>query len=127
MGTPLEIVKELYCFLIGRGVLAREFEIKDLSPNFKVGGTDMPDSDEYHRLLDNEFADWQLVVDGKVRTPLKLSPTAARGMERDRLVDRRAARVRARRGRPAPRTRATSYSIAPTSTNRPPTATANIT
>ena len=59
--------------LIGRGALAREFETKDLSPNFKVNGTDKPDSEEYQRLVDNEFADWQLFVEGKVRTPLKLS------------------------------------------------------
>ena len=59
--------------LIGRGALAREFEIKDLSPNFKVNGTERPDGYEFQRLVDNEFADWQLVVDGKVRTPLKLS------------------------------------------------------
>jgi len=59
--------------LIGRGALAQEFEIKDLSPNFKVNGTERPDGNEYQRLVDNEFADWQLVVDGRVRTPLKLS------------------------------------------------------
>jgi len=59
--------------LIGRGALAREFEVKDLSPQFKVNGTDKPDGDAYQRLLDGGFADWTLVVDGKVRTPLKLS------------------------------------------------------
>jgi DMSO/TMAO reductase YedYZ molybdopterin-dependent catalytic subunit len=59
--------------LIGRVALAREFEIKDLSPNFKVNGTDRPDSHEYQRLVDSKFVDWQLFVDGGVRTPLKLS------------------------------------------------------
>jgi DMSO/TMAO reductase YedYZ molybdopterin-dependent catalytic subunit len=59
--------------LIGRGALAREFEVEDLSPQFKVNGTDKPDGDAYQRLLDGGFADWTLVVDGKVRTPLKLS------------------------------------------------------
>lgn len=59
--------------LIGRGALAKEFDIKDLSPNFKVNGTDKPDGDEYQRLLDNGFADWKLVVGGKVGKPLHLS------------------------------------------------------
>jgi hypothetical protein len=59
--------------LIGRGALAREFEVKDLSPQFKVNGTDKPEGDEYQRLLDGKFADWRLIVDGTVRTPLTLS------------------------------------------------------
>jgi len=59
--------------LLGRGALAREFDVKDLSPNFKVNGTDKPEGEEYQRLVDDGFADWKLAVGGKVRTPLNLS------------------------------------------------------
>lgn len=53
--------------------LAREFRSADISPVFKVNGTEMPDSDEYAALRDNNFADWRLRVDGLVAQPLELS------------------------------------------------------
>lgn len=59
--------------LLGQHQLAQEFTEADLSPDFKVNGTNYPDGDAYAKLVNTNFADWQLVVDGKVRTPLKLS------------------------------------------------------
>ena len=53
--------------------LAREFTESDLSPIFKANGTQMPDSEDYARLMEGNFADWRLVVNGMVRTPLSLS------------------------------------------------------
>ena len=53
--------------------LAREFTEADLSPIFKANGTQMPDSEDYARLMEGNFADWRLVVNGMVRTPLSLS------------------------------------------------------
>lgn len=53
--------------------LAREFTEADLSPTFKANGTQMPDSEDYARLMEGNFADWRLVVNGMVRTPLSLS------------------------------------------------------
>jgi DMSO/TMAO reductase YedYZ molybdopterin-dependent catalytic subunit len=59
--------------LLGRQALAQEFSEADLSPVFRANGTQMPDSDEYARLLEHGFADWRLEVDGLVQRPLRLS------------------------------------------------------
>ena len=59
--------------LLGRQALAQEFSDADLSPVFRANGTQMPDSDEYARLLEHGFADWRLQVDGLVQRPLRLS------------------------------------------------------
>ncbi|MGO4705281.1 molybdopterin-binding protein [Microvirga sp. 2MCAF38] len=59
--------------LLSKGALAREYTEADLSPVFKVNGTNMPDGEEYARLMDNNFAEWRLVVDGLVSHPLSLS------------------------------------------------------
>ena len=53
--------------------MAREFTEADMSPVFKVNGTEKPEGDAYAELLDGKFAAWRLVVDGKVRQPLTLS------------------------------------------------------
>lgn len=60
--------------LLGSGrSLVREFAPADISPFFKVNGTTMPDSEEYANLLENDFADWRLRVEGLVAKPLDLS------------------------------------------------------
>ena len=67
------LTKESQRLLLSDTRLAREFTEADLSPVFKVNGTDMPEGDDYAALLDTKFADWRLVVDGKVAKPLTLS------------------------------------------------------
>jgi DMSO/TMAO reductase YedYZ molybdopterin-dependent catalytic subunit len=59
--------------LQGRRALAKEFTEADMSPVFRANGTQMPDSDEYARLLRNGFADWRLQVDGQVQRPQRFS------------------------------------------------------
>ncbi|RCW68047.1 molybdopterin-binding protein [Pseudorhodoferax soli] len=59
--------------LLGRQALAQEFSEADLSPVFRANGTQMPDSDDYARLLEHGFADWRLQVDGLVQRPQRLS------------------------------------------------------
>lgn len=66
--------------LLGSGALAREFRESDLSPVFRSNGTSFPDTDLYGRLLENQFADWRLVVGGLVAKPLSLSLAALRAM-----------------------------------------------
>ncbi len=53
--------------------LAREFTEADMSPVFKANGTKHPDGEAYARLLETNFSDWRLVVDGMVNKPLSLS------------------------------------------------------
>lgn len=67
------LTKAVQRSLLARHQLAQEFTEVDLSPDFKVNGTDHPEGDDYARLIDTNFADWRLIVDGKVKTPLKLS------------------------------------------------------
>lgn len=59
--------------LLGRDSLAPEYSLADLSPVFRANGTQSPDSDEYQQLLENEFTEWRLQVDGLVQQPLSLS------------------------------------------------------
>jgi DMSO/TMAO reductase YedYZ molybdopterin-dependent catalytic subunit len=49
--------------------LAQEFTEADISPVFKPNGTTQPDTDEYQALMDKDFADYRLQVDGLVDRP----------------------------------------------------------
>ncbi|WP_036261788.1 molybdopterin-binding protein [Methylocapsa aurea] len=57
----------------GRDALAREFTEADLSPVFKVNGSSMPEGEDYAALLEGNFVDWRLRVEGLVANPLDLS------------------------------------------------------
>jgi DMSO/TMAO reductase YedYZ molybdopterin-dependent catalytic subunit len=59
--------------LLPRRRLAREYTESDLSPVFRANGTQMPDSGEYAHLVEREFVDWRLQVDGLVQRPQSLS------------------------------------------------------
>ncbi|HXW72531.1 MAG TPA: molybdopterin-dependent oxidoreductase [Methylocella sp.] len=59
--------------LEGDRALAREYTAADLSAVFKVNGSQMPEGEEYARLLANNFIDWRLRIDGLVGNPLALS------------------------------------------------------
>lgn len=59
--------------LLPKTKLAPEFTQADLSPIFKANGSFTGTTDEYKRLLDNNFADYRLQVFGLVRHPLSLS------------------------------------------------------
>ncbi|WP_277981398.1 molybdopterin-binding protein [Sphingomonas phyllosphaerae] len=63
-----------------RTALAREFSALDMSPVFRTNGNTLPASEAYQAHAANDFADWQLVVDGLVRRPQKLSLTQIRSM-----------------------------------------------
>lgn len=59
--------------ILPKDKLAPEFTKADLSPVFKANGSFTGTTDEYKRLLDNNFADYRLQVFGLVRHPLSLS------------------------------------------------------
>jgi DMSO/TMAO reductase YedYZ molybdopterin-dependent catalytic subunit len=61
-----------------RQALAPEFTRAEMSPVFRVNGTVRPVADAYTAHATTGFADWQLVVDGLVSNPLKLSLPALR-------------------------------------------------
>jgi DMSO/TMAO reductase YedYZ molybdopterin-dependent catalytic subunit len=53
--------------------LAREFAEADISPDFPLNGTSMPNSFGYFQMMVSQFASFRLTVDGLVRRPLSLS------------------------------------------------------
>lgn len=59
--------------LLRQRPLAREFSEADISPTFRVNGTQAPDSDAYAALQENGFANWRLKVGGLVNRPLEFS------------------------------------------------------
>ena len=66
--------------ITSRKSMAQEFTEADLSPQFRSNGTNNPDDAQYQALAENGFADWALVVDGRVATPLRLTLAQLRRM-----------------------------------------------
>jgi DMSO/TMAO reductase YedYZ molybdopterin-dependent catalytic subunit len=66
--------------LLGKDRLAREFAKADISPYFKPNGSFTGSGDEYKRLADGGFSDYQLKLGGLVRHPLSLSLTELRAL-----------------------------------------------
>ena len=58
--------------------LAREFSRNDISKVIPVNGPP-PETDTYQRLLDDEFRDWRLQVDGLVTRPRSFSLADLKG------------------------------------------------
>jgi DMSO/TMAO reductase YedYZ molybdopterin-dependent catalytic subunit len=59
--------------ITGRAALARQFRADQMSPRFRVNGTQNLNTPEYAALAASNFADWRLKVDGLVARPLELS------------------------------------------------------
>jgi DMSO/TMAO reductase YedYZ molybdopterin-dependent catalytic subunit len=59
--------------LIPRDALAPTYSRAEISPDFKANGSISPAAADYKALRDNDFADYQLVIDGLVERPLSLS------------------------------------------------------
>ena len=55
-----------------REALAREYGEADLSPVFRSNGTSMPGGPDYARHVAEQFANWHLIVDGLVASPLSI-------------------------------------------------------
>lgn len=66
--------------LLAQRPLVRELSAADISAIFPTNGTAMPKGDHYLRLMENEFKDWKLRVDGLVERPLALSLEEIRAM-----------------------------------------------
>lgn len=71
-----------------RAALAPEYSASDMSPFFRTNGNRNPGTPEYAAHVANNFADWQLVVDGLVTNPLSLSLAQIRSLPRRTQVTR---------------------------------------
>ncbi len=66
-----------------RNALSHEYRPSERSPFFRPNGTQNPDVPTYQAAVANDFADWQLVVDGLVARP------AAYGLDQLRSMPQR--------------------------------------
>ncbi|HJT22270.1 MAG TPA: molybdopterin-dependent oxidoreductase [Nitrospira sp.] len=60
--------------------LAKEYGEADISSVFPANGNIDPGTREYAEMAQNEFADWDVTIDGLVTTPVRLSLASIRGM-----------------------------------------------
>jgi DMSO/TMAO reductase YedYZ molybdopterin-dependent catalytic subunit len=88
LGSAESLTYRIQRFLGGGNAMAREFTAADLSPDFKVNGTQAPDTPEYAALQETGFANWRLRVDGLVVTPLELSLADLRAMPQRTQITR---------------------------------------
>jgi DMSO/TMAO reductase YedYZ molybdopterin-dependent catalytic subunit len=65
---------------LARKAMAEEFAPADRSPSFRSNGTADPGTDKYAAMVSSQFADYKLVVDGLVETPLALSLADVRAL-----------------------------------------------
>jgi len=68
-----DLTRRVQRMVTDRTALAREFAPADISPDFRANGTTRPGEPAYRAHAAAGFADWRLVVDGLVETPLALS------------------------------------------------------
>lgn len=66
--------------LLSPQALAREYDVADLSREFRANGSTDPDDPAYVAHAKNGFADWKLSVGGLVEAPLELSLAELRAM-----------------------------------------------
>lgn len=59
--------------LSSRTALAREFDVSQRSPTFRMNGTRMPAGEVYAAHVAEKFVNWRLVVDGLVARPQSLT------------------------------------------------------
>ncbi len=71
-----------------RNALAREYTAADMSPVFKANGTTEIQDPAYLAHADSGFADWKLVIDGLVNTPLSLSLAQLKSMPQRTQITR---------------------------------------
>jgi len=73
IGHEQDVTKAVQRSILAAQPLAHEFRPDQMSPIFKVNGARQPIDPNYQRMLASGFADYQLVVDGMVAQPLRLS------------------------------------------------------
>jgi DMSO/TMAO reductase YedYZ molybdopterin-dependent catalytic subunit/thiosulfate reductase cytochrome b subunit len=86
MQNALDKVIVLAKWLLLRKLVSKQyFEKSKISPFFRVNGY-LPDTKEYKKLLENNFANWKLKVYGLVENPLELSITDLQKMPRQTQI-----------------------------------------
>jgi DMSO/TMAO reductase YedYZ molybdopterin-dependent catalytic subunit len=88
LGSAEGLTYRIQRLLGGGSALAREFSQTDVSPVFKVNGTQAPDTPDYAALQQTGFSGWRLRVDGLVVTPLDLSLADLRALPQRTQITR---------------------------------------
>ncbi|KAA2281602.1 MAG: molybdopterin-dependent oxidoreductase [Candidatus Nitrosocosmicus sp.] len=69
LGALIEYFRRI---LFRKAVSRQQFSKSEVTPFFRVNGYP-PETDEYKKLLENKFVDWNLDVNGLIENPIKLS------------------------------------------------------
>lgn len=62
------------------GALAKEYAETDISAVFPANGNTDPGTQDYNEMARNDFADWDVMIDGLVTTPMMVSLAAIKAM-----------------------------------------------
>jgi DMSO/TMAO reductase YedYZ molybdopterin-dependent catalytic subunit len=81
LGSAEKLNRGLHHALTPRNSLAQEFTEADLSPEFRSNGTSEPQDEDYRRLAEGGFADYQLRVEGLVDKPRAFTLAELRAMQ----------------------------------------------
>jgi len=80
LGKANNLTYRVQRLLIGADRLAPEYSEAEISTAFRPNGSTDPQDDAYLDLVDRQFADWRLKVDGLVDNPLSLSLAELRAL-----------------------------------------------
>ncbi|MFI5304709.1 MAG: molybdopterin-binding protein [Nitrospiria bacterium] len=73
LGSSEGLTRRIQRLIAPRKAMAREYTEADLSTVFPTNGTTNPGTSEYAALVENQFADWKLIVGGLVNQPMSFS------------------------------------------------------
>lgn len=73
LGSAEGLTRTAQRLVTARRAMAKEYAEADLSPVFPSNGTSHPDNPEYRAFAEKNFADWQLQLEGLVKTTARFS------------------------------------------------------
>lgn len=80
LGMAEKVTDRVQRAITPTNALAKEYPEADLSAVFPANGNTDPGTQDYKNMLRNDFADWQLTIDGLVSKPIVFSLGAIKAM-----------------------------------------------
>lgn len=81
------ILQPILHFLFGATTNVQSFSESEVSPYFRVNGRP-PETDEYLRVMQNDFKDYKLVIRGLVENPIELSLSDLMAMKKTSYISK---------------------------------------